>query len=133
MAKKFLGRDAILAKVDVQERELYVPEWETWVKVRGLTARERDDYERSIMVGKGKDRDVNLRNLRAKLVVRSVVDSAGQLLFSDADIEALGDKSAAALERIFDVARDLSGLSEQDTEELLKNSESGRPDDSPFA
>lgn len=133
MTKKFLGRDAILAKVDVQERELYVPEWETWVNVRGLTARERDDYERSIMVGKGKDRDVNLRNLRAKLVVRSVVDSAGQLLFSDADIEALGDKSAAALERIFDVARDLSGLSEQDTEELLKNSESGRPDDSPSA
>lgn len=133
MGKKFLGRDAILAHVDVQERELYVPEWQTWVKIRGLTARERDDYERSIMVGKGKDRDVNLRNLRSKLVVRSVVDPAGQLLFSDADIEALGDKSAAALERIFDVARDLSGLSEQDTEELLKNSESGRPDDSPSA
>jgi len=34
------------------------------------------------------------------------------------DVKALGEKSAAALERVFDVARKLSGLSEDDVEEL---------------
>jgi hypothetical protein len=132
-AKQFAGRDAILAKADVQIRELYIPEWGTWIRVRGLTGKERDDYETSIMVGKGKSRDVNMRNLRAKLVVRAVIDQQGARLFTDADVEALGEKNAAALERIFDVARELSGLSEQDTEELLKNSEGGQPADSPSA
>ena len=40
---------------------------------------------------------------------------------SDADMEALGEKSAAALQRVFDVARRLSGMSESDVEELTKN------------
>lgn len=132
-AKQFAGRDTILAKADVQIRELYIPEWGTWILVRGLTGKERDDYETSIMVGKGRSRDVNMRNLRAKLIVRAVIDQQGARLFTDADVEALGEKSAAALERIFDVARELSGLSEQDTEELLKNSEGGQPADSPSA
>jgi hypothetical protein len=127
VTKKFLGRDAILAVQDIPQRELFIPEWDTWVLVRGLSGKERDEYETSIMVGKGKSRDVNMQNLRAKLIVRSVVDAAGKPLFSAQDVEELGAKSASALEKIFDVARELSGLTEQDTEELLKNSESGQP------
>jgi hypothetical protein len=36
------------------------------------------------------------------------------------DVAALGERSAAALERVFDAARRLSGLSERDVE-ALKN------------
>lgn len=131
--KKFLGRDAILAKQDIPVREVFIAEWDTHVRVKGLNARERDDYESSIMTGKGKNRDVLTRNMRAKLIVRSVVDELNKPLFAERDVEALGEKSAAALEKIFDVARELSGLSENDMEELLKNSESGQPADSPSA
>lgn len=129
MDRVFLGREGILAVQDIQVREVQVPEWGCWVRVRGLTGAERDEWEKSILVGKGKDRDVNVRNLRAKLVQRSVVDAEGKLIFTEADVPALGAKSAAALERLFDAARELSGLTEQDEEELLKNSEDGQPGD----
>lgn len=132
-AKKFLGRDAILAARDIEVREVFIEEWDTHVRVRGLNARERDDYEASIMTGKGKNRDVLTRNMRAKLIVRCVVDEAGKPIFGERDVEALGEKSAAALEKIFDVARELSGLAENDMEELLKNSASGQPGALPSA
>jgi hypothetical protein len=47
-------------------------------------------------------------------------------LFTDEDVAALGQRSAAALERVFDAASRLSGLSAEDMEELAKNSESGQ-------
>lgn len=133
MGKQFLGRTAVLAVADVPEEDVHVPEWGGWVKVRGLSGKQRDDFEKSIMVGKGRDRSVNLSNMRAKLVSRTVVDEEGGLLFGEADVPALGEKSAVALQRIVDVALRLSGLTEQDEEELLKNSENGQPDDSPSA
>jgi Pyruvate/2-oxoacid:ferredoxin oxidoreductase delta subunit len=62
--------------------------------VRGLTGKQRDDYETSITVGRGKNQEINTKNARAKLVVLCVVDEAGQQLFTSADVIALGQKSA---------------------------------------
>ena len=45
----------------------------------------------------------------------------GALLFTAADVEQLGAKSALALDRVFDVAARLSGFRESDIEELEKN------------
>ena len=117
-----LSKDAILKASDVLQEKVKVPEWAGSVMVRGLTGAQRDAYESSLMIGKGKSRDVNLKNARAKLVVLCVVDEDGRRLFTDADVAALGDKSAAALQRIFDAAQKLSGLSDQDIEELTGES-----------
>jgi hypothetical protein len=74
---------------------------------------------------------VNLENIRAKLVARSVIDpGSGELLFSEKQITALGKKSAIALQKVFVVARNLSGLSKHDIEELEKNSASAPSDNS---
>lgn len=127
MARKLLSKADILAAQDIPVREIYIAEWDADVRVKGLNARERDDYESSITVGKGKNRDVQMRNMRAKLIVRCLVGDDNKPIFSEADVDALGEKSAAAIEKIFDVARELSGLSENDMEELAKNSESGQP------
>jgi hypothetical protein len=83
------------------------------------------------MIDLRKGRQVlRLNNLRAHLVSLSVVDEQGQRLFTEQDIEALGSKSCSALQRIWNVARRLSGLSDEDVEELTKNSESDQSDDS---
>jgi flavoprotein len=50
-------------------------------------------------------------------------------LFSDSDVAALGSKSSRSVQRVFNVAQKLSGLSDEDIDELAKNSESD-PDDS---
>lgn len=125
----FLTRDQILRAVDIKTEPCEVPEWGGRVLVRGLSGTERDQYELSIIVGKGNNRDVNMRNARAKLVVLTCVDPAGQRLFSEEDVRALGKKSALALQRVFDLARKLSGLSDTDLDELTENFENGQGDD----
>ena len=119
-----LTRDAILAAKDNETEKVEVPEWGGSVKVQGMTGRERDSFEAEIIERKGKDFSVNMRNIRAKLVVLSLVNGDGQHVFNDKDVIALGKKSAIALDRVFTVAQELSGISKEDVEELAKNLES---------
>lgn len=116
-----LTRDDILSVDDKVYEDIAVPEWGGEVRVRGMSGAQRDDYEASIIQQNGKDQKVNLANARAKLVARCLVDESGQLLFTSEDVRALGRKSARALERVFDKARELSGMSEEDVEKLTEN------------
>src|SRR5690349_7103464 len=116
-----LSRDAILQAEDHKTEDVDVPEWGGTVRVRSLSGAERDAYEAHIVqVGADGSKKVNVKNLRGKLVSLTCIDEDGGRLFSDEDAEALGAKSAAALERVFDVARHLSGLTEDDVEELAE-------------
>ena len=116
-----LSREAILQVQDLPTERIPVPEWGGEVIVRGLTAAERDQFEQSIVETRGKDTRVNLRNIRAKLVVLCCVDEQGNRIFRDEDAEVLGRKSAVALNRVFEVAQRLSGLRPEDVEELAGN------------
>lgn len=126
----YLTREQILQADDLLLEDVEVPEWDGTVRVRGLTGAERDAFESEIVQLKGKKASLNTQNFRAKLVARSVVDEDGQRLFSDRDAQVLGQKSAAALQRVFEVAQRLSGLSETDVEELVANFNEGQSDDS---
>ena len=110
-----LNRDDILNVVDLDVKEVKVPEWKGSVNVRGLTARERDSFEASIGAS------ANLDNLRARLVVLTLVDEEGKRIFKDSDAKALGDKNAEVVNRLFDVARQMSGMTDADVNELEGN------------
>lgn len=125
-----LSKEDILKADDLDREEVEVPEWRGTVIVRALNGRERDDYEASCVQQRGKDMHRNLANIRAKLVVRSVIDEDGKRLFEDRDANALGLKSAAALDRVFEVAARLSRLSDEDVDELAGNSETAQTEDS---
>src|SRR5690242_16498434 len=103
-----LKRDQILASEDLKTQVVPVPEWGGDVIVRALRGIERDAYESSF-VPEGDKEKFDSTNMRAKLVSRCCVDEQGNRLFSDEDALALGQKNAAALDRIFDVAQALSG------------------------
>lgn len=98
-----------------------MPEWGGSVLVRGLSGAERDAYETGLMTPQpnGSVRS-NLVNVRARLVAMACVDAEGNRLFGDADVAALGDKSVVALDRVFSVARSMSGLSDDDVEDLAE-------------
>jgi len=114
-----LSREAILAADDSNTELVEVSQWGGAVRVRTLTGRERDRIEASMIGKNGKaDATRGLANFRARLVAASVVDENGELLFTTADVEALADKSAAALDVIAAAATRLSGLSKSDVEEL---------------
>jgi len=114
-----LSRDAILSADDLPRQEVDVPEWGGTVFVRSMSGLERDTFETSLT--NGKDKSVNLKNIRARLVCLTAVDDNGERLFADGDEDALGKKSAAALDRIFTVAQKLNGLNSSDVEELAEN------------
>ena len=121
-----LSKTAILAAQDLQTEDVEVPEWGGAVRVRSFTGRERDAFEASMVRGDGRDRKVDLTNMRARLVGLTVIDESGQRLFTDEEADLLGAKSGAALDRVFAVAQKLNGLSGADVDELSKNS-SGVP------
>jgi len=125
-----LTRDQILGADDLRRETVAVPEWGGEVLVRTLNGAERDAYEATIIQQRGTNATMNLVNARAKLVQRTVIDESGQLLFDEGDVRSLAKKSSAALQRVYDAAARLCGLTKQDIEELTKNSESGQPDDS---
>ena len=101
---------AILDLPDLTDELVDVPEWGYRLRVRSLTGTERDAFEVSLLESRGKSREVNLRDMRAKLVAASVRRSDDARVFTDGQVVALGRKNAAALQRVFRVAQRLSGL-----------------------
>lgn len=131
----YLSKDQILKSQDIATEEVEVPEWGGTVLVRGLSGRQRDEFEGSMVERRGRRAVMNTANMRAKLVAWSVVDENGDRLFGNADIAELGEHSAAAVTRIYNVAAKLSGLSDEDVEEMVSDfgetGGSSSPSDSP--
>ena len=124
-----LTRDDILQRQDITTEEVEVPEWGGTVRVRGMSGVERDKFEASLLAPetpqKGRRRQAqarqtNIENIRAKLCAWCIVDEGGNRMFVDADLAALGAKSAAALDRVFGVAQRLSGITEEDVDETAE-------------
>lgn len=107
-----LTREQILGADDRSREVVQVPEWGGEVTVAAMTGAARDAWEQSMVVRQGGKVVPNLANMRARLVAACVVDAAGQRLFTDADIVALGEKSGGALERVCRVAQRLNALTD---------------------
>jgi hypothetical protein len=90
--------------------------------VRGMTGSERDAFEASLMEGRGKRRQVSMKNVRAKLVAFCCIEPDGQHTFTEADVEQLGGVRGDLVDRLFTVAQRLSGMSKEDVDELGSSS-----------
>lgn len=117
-----LKKEEILGVNDLAFEEIEVPEWGGTVRIKTMTGAERDEFESDVFETKGNNSSkVNMRNFRAKLVSKCLVDENGNRIFADADIEALGKKSAKALDRVFAVAQRINAIGQKEVEELTKN------------
>lgn len=124
---KVLSKSDLLAATVVPTSTCAVPELGGVVHVRGMTGVERDAYESTLFKGKGRHREINLANARAKLVAFCCVDDAGRRLFTDADADELGRVRVDVLNRLFIVAQRLSGLTDEEVEDLGKPMEIQTP------
>ena len=120
-----LGHDAILASTIDHKEKVLVPDFangdsEAYVWVRMLSGAERDAFEQASLDRKGRP---NLQNIPARLCAICIVDDDGKSVLKPYEAEALGTKSARALDRIFSVAQKMNGITDDDIEELAKNSE----------
>ncbi len=109
-----------------------------YVFVREMTGHEKDIWEQSMLKqkpsgnkNKGVEYETTLEDFRAKLAVVTVCDADGNLLFKPEDAKVLNKMmSATNMERIVTAAQKLNAISEQEKEEILKNSEADQTDSS---
>ena len=116
-----LTKEQILAAADRPYEEVSVPEWGGAVRVRSMSGADRDDYEQWMANLNRAGGSLLLPNVRARLVALSAVGGDGARLFAEADIEALGAKSARALDRVFAAAKRVNGIGADEIEALEKN------------
>lgn len=121
-----LSKSSILQAADLQHEDLPMPQWGGTVRVRTMTGQERDEFRMAVSAEGG----VPVGQFNAALLLVTLVDEAGERLFTPDDMAALQKKNAATLDRLALVAVRLNGLGGQAVEGAVKNSSSGQSDDS---
>lgn len=124
-----LSRDQLLAPRTPPRETVSVPELEPGgvLLLQGLTLAGRDEWESSVVQQRGKNVEVNRANIRARLIVRCIVDDSGKRVLTDDDAPLIGYWPGDVGERVFTVCQRLSGLGTEDVEQLAGNSERGQP------
>lgn len=120
-----LSRQQILDAPDAGRTQVDVPEWGGYVWVHVMSGSDRDRWETEIIKSSKDGKDAT-ENTRAKLIVLTVRDENGVPLFTSADVEALGRKHYAVLDRVLEESRRLNRLTTKSMEQLEGNSEPGR-------
>ena len=115
-----ITREAFFAKRSLPRETVHIPELGGDVIVQGLTGKQRDQYEASCVQTKNGQRTFNLLDARAKLIALSVVNEDGKRFFEGSDVAGISAMPAAIVDRIFAVAQRLSGITQQDVEDLGK-------------
>ena len=121
-----LDRKALLAKEKLEVTKVDLGDG-NYVFVRQMTGRERDRFEQSL-IKENKHAEggyeKTLEDFRAKLAVCTVSDEDGNLILQPGDFGILSQNmSAAKLEKIINTAQRINKISEDDKENLVKNSE----------
>jgi hypothetical protein len=124
-----LTRDQIIAADDREFDTVDVPEWGGTVRLSSITGGQRDEYEAGLIDERGKDRRMNLRNARAKLLVLCIVDETGAPMFTREDIGRLSRKNAKPIDRLFDRCRELCGLTQEDVDRITEGFDETQDDE----
>ena len=123
-----LTRESLLQKEELKTVKVDLGEGK-FVFVRQMTGREREQFENLLVKkirkgGKIVDYQNAMEDFRAKLVVNCLCDDKGVNIMQPGDYAALSQNmSAKRLTKLADEAGKLNGISEEDKEELVKNSE----------
>ncbi len=126
-----MNREELFAFKDFVIEEVTIPEWGNAVfYVRSLSAGEKAQWETGHLVDvKKKDRNTfeltreKLQTVRERLVELATCKQDGTRYFNKGDAAEIGKKNSKAVSRLYDVAARLSGISDEDAEEVAKNSE----------
>jgi hypothetical protein len=96
------------------------------VKVIGLTAGGKDEYENRIMNLNVMERELKMTNARAILLMMTIYDQHGNQLFGEKDLGKIATFPVAIVDPLLVVARRLSAMGVTEIKELVKNSLRGQ-------
>lgn len=120
------SKEEILGLDDIEITKVPVPEWKRAVYMKPMTASERDAWEAEMFMMRKKGETAGMIDFRARFVSLNLCNEKGELLFTPADVKALGAKSAKALDRLFDVAQEMNGMRKKDLDRLTENLPEGQ-------
>lgn len=126
MTREILTADRFFAIAERPKQDVPFPEAGNGavIPVWGLTPTERTRFERRFQREVAPaDRDALLEAFRECLVATCCRNDDGSLVFSESDVSRLGKSHGALVERLFDVAGQLSGITKQDADTAVKNLE----------
>lgn len=107
----FLKRVDIDAAQDIKYVEMEVPEWGGTVLLKSMSCADRDAFAESVWSGEGAARKQNWTGSRERLVALALVDAeTRQPMYSINEVGILAQRSADALQRVFDRVQELNGL-----------------------
>lgn len=126
-------RDSIINAIGAQTGSLdpiKVPDqanpWPAPLWLRNMSAMQRDNWEigwlrwRRTQNGDAED----VRFFDPYLLIHTLCDSQGGLMFTENDVRTLGNAAAAVVTRLSRLAMRINGIGKDDVDELLKNCES---------
>jgi len=111
--KRILTFDEILAARDLEEKEVYVAEWNGHVKIRSMTKAEQQAMRKEASVNGQVDPD----KLEIIMLAHCLIEP--QVTIEQA--EKLKDKSAAAVDKVLREILSIAGLTEEVQKEALKS------------
>ena len=107
---------AILGVPDINIRKIWVEPWQAEVFLRTPTAAEKGRFEASVT-----EENRDLKTLKLRLCVMTICDEGGGRLFTEDDVQKLGEKNSQAIEIVATEALSMIQISEIDLEEATKN------------
>lgn len=108
--KRVLSKNDIRNAKPLSTVEVEMPEWDGVVILREMTGAARDRMENEIAKRRNGNA-INMEGLRPMLIILCAVDAEGKPLFTEDDATWLNEeKSATAIERLFDVAQKLNKI-----------------------
>ena len=130
-----LNFDDIVASQDKEYQDVDVPEWGGTVRIATMSGEDRDRWELSMMqADDSSERGFKLNfdaYSRVRLVAMCLVDDNFNRIFvTKEQIEKLSQKSGKVMDLLYDVAQRVNGITDEDIDDLEKNSESAQNGDS---
>ena len=122
-------REKILNVEDIPSREVFVPNWDVTILVKGLSAGERIGLTQAAVdqvTG-----SVNLSTVYPDIVVSCCFDpETGDPIFKESDKPDIMKKSSKAIEMLASAGLELSGIGEDSADAAGKDSSSDQKEDS---
>jgi hypothetical protein len=116
-------RNQLLNANDIKVQPLDIPAWGGTYYLRVISGKAREHFEESYSQEK-------MKNFRLRFLVLTLCDEAGKPILSDADMDALGERSSVEINRVFDAAWKLNAFTQEAVDALGEGLQNAPSDDS---
>lgn len=109
--------------------KIHVKPWNADIYIRVVSSEAMDAFQSAMYGDSDVDKKIRMKNFRARLAAICICNENGEVLFTEKDVSELGKKSTHAMNIIVKECQRINGITAENKEELLKNSEKTQGED----